>query len=135
MTAGDESGHVQGGADLTAAAGPLENLIRRSSWCKRPRCRLGSWEGQLEPVDHPLIELGPAASAGDVLHRYGGGLLLAHQNDQTLVARDSGVKKVALEHGIVLRQHRDDHGGVFGALALVDRRRIGGTSMSNSPKP
>ena len=36
----------------------------------------------------------------------------------------SGRFGAALQHGVVLRQHRDDHRGVFRALALVDRRRI-----------
>ena len=42
-----------------------------------------------------------------------------------LAAGDAGVEQVSLQHGVMLRHHRDHHGGVFRALALVDGRRVG----------
>ena len=50
----------------------------------------------------------------------------ADQHDQLLAAGDPGIEEVSLQHGVVLRHHRDDHGGIFRALAFVDGRRVGG---------
>ena len=68
-------------------------------------------------------------------NRDGDGLLLADENHQPLAARDAGIEEISLQHGVVLGQDRDDHGGIFGALALVDGGGIGRNSVSSSPKP
>ena len=36
---------------------------------------------------------------------------------------DAGVEKIALQHGVMLSEHRDDHGGIFRPLAFVNGRR------------
>src|SRR6478752_3270658 len=41
-------------------------------------------------------------------------------------ARDAGIEQVPLQHGVMLGEHRDDHGGIFRALAFVDGRSVGG---------
>jgi hypothetical protein len=51
--------------------------------------------------------------------------LLADQNHEALPAGDAGVEKVSLQHGVVLRQDRDNHGGILRALALVDGGGVG----------
>ena len=35
------------------------------------------------------------------------------------------LEKIALQHGVVLSEHRDYHGGIFRSLALVNGRRVG----------
>jgi hypothetical protein len=53
------------------------------------------------------------------------GLLLADQYHQPLAARDGGVEQVTLQHGVMLRQQRNDHRRIFRALALVDGHGVG----------
>jgi hypothetical protein len=53
------------------------------------------------------------------------GLLLANQHDQSLAAGHPGVEEIPLQHRVMLGECRDDNGGIFGALALMNRRRIG----------
>ena len=53
-------------------------------------------------------------------------LALPHDDDEALAPCDRRVDEISCEHRIVLRRQRDDHGGVFRSLRLVDRRRIGG---------
>ena len=77
------------------------------------------------PRPKPLVQLRPAPPARDVANRDGDRLLLANQNDEVLAPGDTGVEEIPLQHGVVLRHDRDDHGGIFGALALVDGRGIG----------
>ncbi len=48
-----------------------------------------------------------------------------HQNHELLSAGDARVDLVALKHGAVLGQDRNDDGGVFGARGFVNRRRVG----------
>src|SRR5271166_4104708 len=79
------------------------------------------WRAQSEP----LAELRPATPARSVADSDGDRLLLADQDDEALAAGHTCVEKVALQHGVVLRENRDDHGGIFGPLALVDGRGIG----------
>ena len=55
----------------------------------------------------------------------GDGLLLPDQHDQPLAARDAGVEKVPLQHGVMLRHDWDNNCGIFRALAFVDGRSIG----------
>jgi hypothetical protein len=43
-----------------------------------------------------------------------------------LAACDTGVKKIPLQHGVMLGEHWDDCGWVFGALAFMDGRHIRG---------
>jgi hypothetical protein len=57
------------------------------------------------------------------------------QHDQLLAARDAGIEQVPLQHGVMLGEHRDNHGGIFRTLAFVDGRSVAGTSMSSSPNP
>ena len=73
----------------------------------------------------PLIQLGPAPLPRDILHGDGDGLTLADNHHQTLAAGDPGIEQVALKHGVVLRQDRDDDGGIFRSLAFVNRRGVG----------
>jgi hypothetical protein len=82
----------------------------------------------------PFRQLGPSPSTRDVAYSDGDGLLLPDEYDQPLAARDAGVEKVPLQHGVMLGEHGDDHGWVFRALALVNGRRAG-TNMSSSPNP
>jgi hypothetical protein len=51
---------------------------------------------------------------------------LSDQYDQPLAARDAGIEQVPLQHGVMLVEHRDDHGGIFRTLAFVDGRGVGG---------
>ena len=51
---------------------------------------------------------------------------LADQDDEALLAGDAGVKEIALQHRVVLREDRNDHSGILGPLALVDGRGVGG---------
>ena len=53
------------------------------------------------------------------------GLFLAHQHHQLLAAGEAGVDEIALQHGVVLGEQRNHHGGIFAALAFVDRAGIG----------
>ena len=55
-------------------------------------------------------------------------------DDQPLAARDAGIKQVPLQHGVMLSEHRDDHGGIFRALTFVDGRRIGRHQHVEFPK-
>jgi hypothetical protein len=43
---------------------------------------------------------------------------------QRLVGAE-GVEKIPLQHGAMLSEHRDDHGGIFRSLALVNGSRVG----------
>jgi hypothetical protein len=52
-------------------------------------------------------------------------LLLPRQHNQPLAARDAGIEKIPLEHGVVLRHDRDDYGRIFRALTFVNGRGIG----------
>jgi hypothetical protein len=65
------------------------------------------------------------ASAGHVAHGDGDRLLLPDHHHKPLAPGHPGVEQIALEHCGVLRQHGDHDGRVFGALALVNGRRIG----------
>ena len=66
----------------------------------------------------PFTQLRPAPSAGDVAYRNGDSLLLTDHHDQSFAARDAGVEKIPLQHGVMLSEHRDDGGRIFRALAL-----------------
>src|SRR3984885_6407273 len=74
----------------------------------------------------PLVKLGPASPARYVANRNCDGLLLADEDHKPLAAGDARVEEISLQHWVVLSQDRDDHGGIFGALALVDGGGIGG---------
>jgi hypothetical protein len=74
----------------------------------------------------PFAQLRPAASARDVAHRDGDGLLLPDQHNQPLAACDASVEQVSLQHRVMLSEHWDDHRWIFGALAFVNGRRVSG---------
>ena len=74
----------------------------------------------------PLVKLRPAPPARYVANRDGDSLLLADENHQPLATRHAGIEEISLQHCVVLGKDRDDHGGIFGALALVDGSGIGG---------
>jgi hypothetical protein len=82
----------------------------------------------------PLAQLRPPPPTRYVPRRDGDGLLLPDQNDQPLAASDAGVEKVPLQHGVMLCEHRDDHDGIFRALAFVDGRGIGRHQHVEFPK-
>src|SRR3954454_21630033 len=83
----------------------------------------------------PLIQLRPASPPRDVAYGDRDGLLLADQHDQSLASRHASVEQVALQHDVVLRQHRDHDGGIFRSLALMDRRRISRHQRVEFAKP
>src|SRR6478736_4101309 len=62
----------------------------------------------------------------DTLRTAMASLLLSDQYDELLAARDTHIEQVPLQHGVMLGEHRDDHGGIFRTLALVDGRSVGG---------
>ena len=57
------------------------------------------------------------------------------QNDQPLAACDAGVEKIPLQHDVVLRHDRNDHGGIFRALAFMDGHGIGRHQHIEFAKP
>ena len=73
----------------------------------------------------PFVQLGPAPTPRNVLHRDGDSLLLSDQHDQPLAAGDAGIKQVPLQHGVMLGEDGDHDCRIFGALTLVNGRRIG----------
>jgi hypothetical protein len=72
----------------------------------------------------PLAELRPTLPPRHVAHRDGDRFLLADNYEQLLAARDAGIEQVPLQHGVMLGEHRDDHGGIFRTLAFVDGRSV-----------
>src|SRR5262249_23360854 len=98
---------------------------------------MGSWcgEGNRSPGPgrprrrrtlraQPFCQLRPPAPPRDVAHRNGDGLLLSNQADQLLASGNAGVEKVPLQHGVMLSEYWDDHGGIFRPLAFVNGRRV-----------
>ena len=57
--------------------------------------------------------------------RDGNGTFAANQYHQPLGPGYRCVKEITLQHDVVLRKQRHDHGGIFGALRLVYRDGIG----------
>ena len=53
------------------------------------------------------------APSRDVVDRNGDGLLLSDQHNESLPSGDAGVEEIALQHGIMLSEYRDNHGGIF----------------------
>ena len=72
----------------------------------------------------PLAQLRPTPPARGVAYCDGDCLLLPDQNDQPFATCHASVEKVPLQHGVVLGEHRDDHGRVFRSLAFVDGRGV-----------
>src|SRR6266851_4643740 len=72
----------------------------------------------------PLPQLRPPISCPRSLNGDRQRLPLSDEHHQTFAARHPRVDQVPLQHRIVLRRHRDDHGRMFRTLALVDRRRV-----------
>src|ERR1700690_682173 len=85
---------------------------------------MGSGPRRTEPK--PLVKLRQASPPRNVANRNRDGLLLADQDHEPLAASNAGIEEVSLQHSVVLGEDRDDHGGIFGALALVDGGGIGG---------
>src|SRR5207248_8693371 len=79
----------------------------------------------LRRIGEPLAELRPAALLLPTAHRHRERPLLPDNDDEPLAARHAGIDEIALQHRVMLRGQRHDDRGVFGTLALVDRRRIG----------
>src|SRR6266516_5178971 len=50
---------------------------------------------------------------------------LPHQDTEASGARDRGVEQIALEQHAMLGDERDDHDGIFAALAFVDGDGVG----------
>src|SRR6516225_6385424 len=73
----------------------------------------------------PFCQLRPPPSPRDIAHRNGDGLLLSNQHHEPLPSGDAGVEEIALQHGVMLREDWDNHGGIFRPLALVNGRRVG----------
>src|SRR5271157_5123843 len=78
----------------------------------------------------PLVELRPSPPARYIANGDRDGLLLTDENQEPLAARNPGVEQISLQHRVVLGEDRDDHGGIFSALALVDGGGIGGNRVS-----
>jgi len=51
-----------------------------------------------------------APPARDVAYRDGDGLLLTNQHYKPPAVRDAGVEQITLQHGVVLRHDRNQHG-------------------------
>src|SRR5215469_17383043 len=73
----------------------------------------------------PFCQLRPPSPPRDVAHRNGNGLLLSNHHDEPLPSGDASVEEIALQHGVMLSQHWDYHGGIFRPLAFVNGRRVG----------
>jgi hypothetical protein len=58
-------------------------------------------------------------------YSYRNRFFLPEKQDKPLSAREAGVEKVALKHGVMLRRDRQDHGRIFGALRLMNGGRVG----------
>src|ERR1700722_5916354 len=86
--------------------------------------RMGGGTRRTEPK--PLVKLRPASRPRNVTNRNRDGLLLADQDHEPLAAGNAGVEEISLQHGIVLGQDRDHHGGILRPLALVDSDGISG---------
>jgi hypothetical protein len=94
---------------------------------------MGGGPRRTEPK--PFVKLRPASPPRNVANRNRDGPLLADQDHEPLAAGNASVEEVSLQHGIVLGQDRDHHGGILRALALVDGGGVAGTKVSSSPKP
>src|SRR5271166_6110175 len=78
------------------------------------------------PEPKPLVELRPAPPARHVANCDSDGPLLADQDHEPLAAGEAWVEEISLQHWVVLGHNRDDHRGIFRALALVDGGGVGG---------
>jgi hypothetical protein len=78
-------------------------------WLSSPRrsavIKMG-WGGAVPAASTTVV--GPRHFDGDC-----DSLLLPNQYDQLLTPSDPGVEKVPLQHRVVLRHDRDDHGWIF----------------------
>src|ERR1700758_3901145 len=52
-------------------------------------------------------------------------LSLPDEHHEALATRHPRIDQISLQHRVMLRRQRDDHGGVFRALALMNCRRVG----------
>src|ERR1700730_8617621 len=109
------------------AASPSAYPVEKETGQRRASSRLrrmGGGPRRTEPK--PLVKLRPASPPRNVANRNRDGFLLADEDHEPLAASDAGVEEISLQHCVVLGEDRDDHGGIFGALALVDGGGIGG---------
>jgi hypothetical protein len=98
----------------------------------RPDCSACTSRRRAEPK--PFLEFRPASATRDIRYRDRDHLFLAGENDEALTARDAGIEEITLQHCAVLGENRDDHGGIFGALTLVDGGGIGGNQRRKRVK-
>jgi hypothetical protein len=104
--------------------------ISTAPWLSSPSAVIKTdWGGAIP------AQLRPPSSARDISDGDGDRLLLPDQHDQLLTPSDAGVEKVPLQHRVVLRHDRNDHGWIFRTLAFVDRRGIGGHQHVQFSKP
>lgn len=68
----------------------------------------------------PFLELGVSLLHGEILDGIAQCLDLSDEHANLFGSRDGGVDEVALQEGEETVEHRDDHDGIFRALALVD---------------
>ena len=121
---------------------PSRGSCRRGSQeCRSRGKRALDWQGfehQVAALDQtgiliknsiraqPLPELRPPLASAAAAHRDRHRPALTDDDHETFAPRDGGVDEIARQHRVMLGRERDDDGGIFRALRLVDRRRIGG---------
>lgn len=76
-------------------------------------------------VAEARLQVGAADFSFVIADRHGIGLEVTDEINFLAGAGDAGIDKVALEHHEVLFEQRDNHRGVFAALAFVDADGIG----------
>ena len=74
----------------------------------------------------PLPELRPPLASAAAAHRDRHHPALPDDDHQTFAPGDGCVDEIARQRGVMLGRERDNDGGLFRALRLMDRRRIGG---------
>src|SRR5271165_4213768 len=91
-----------------------------------PQLATDAMRGARRAGPQPIIEFRPASPARNISNGDRDGLLLADENHELLATGDAGIEEIPLQHWVVLRHDRDDHGGILRTLALVDGGGIGG---------
>src|SRR5208282_1327560 len=101
-------------------------LTSRNVIAIAPQLATDAMRGARRAGPQPIIEFRPASPARNIANGDRDGLLLADENHELLATGDASVEEIPLQHHVVLGQDGNDHGGIFGALALVDGGGIGG---------
>src|SRR5262245_33558023 len=83
----------------------------------------------------PLGQLRPPAPARNVAYGNGDGLLLSNQHYQPLAPSDARIKEVPLQHGVMLRHDRNNHGWILRALTLMNGSSVRGHQHVELAKP